>query len=254
MICVDDFMEHIVVFDTETTGLSPTRNGILALGAVDMATGDRFYEECRVDPDTELNSYAFGVNGFSEADARDPNKENVAELAKHFEAWCKAHNATVIAGYNVRFDIAFLKSALAKHGMAWDLPDKYVDVEEVYMHEIFNNPLFSDEVNRYMLREEGGKSLNAIKMDRALESLGVGKEPKPHNALRGALYCAELLSLMLYAKHVSAEFAGYPVDQKLNQVSIDIQKHIRGIADVEIKEYQMASLAEELSKGYERRA
>jgi DNA polymerase III epsilon subunit-like protein len=222
-------MENIVVFDTETTGLSPTRNGIVALGAIDLATGDKFYEECRIDDDTEINQYALGVNGFSEAQVRDPNKQSMAELEEHFEAWCKAHNATVIAGYNVKFDIGFLKNVVTKHGMQWGLPTKYVDVEQVYMKEIFSNPDFDEEINKYLLRTGEDRNVRAVKMDHAMESLGMGKEPRPHNALTGAIFCAELLSLMMYGKHVTNDFDKYQVIQKLQQLQADITQYIKPI-------------------------
>jgi DNA polymerase III epsilon subunit-like protein len=222
-------MEHVIVFDSETTGLSPTRNGIVALGAIDPETGDTFYEECRIDDDTEINPYALQVNGFTEAQVRDPNKETQAELIQHFEAWCKAHNATVLSGYNVNFDIRFLKGAARKNGIAWGLPIKYADVEQIYMKEIFTNPDFDDEINKYLLRTGEDRNVKGVKMDHALESLDIGKEPRPHNALTGATYCAELLSLMEYGRHVTPAFDSYKIIQKLKKLQVDIAPHIRDI-------------------------
>ena len=231
--------ENIVVFDSETTGLSPTRNGVVALGAIDIRTGDTFYEECRIDPDTEVNQSALSVNGFNERDVRDPNKETAAELLQHFEKWCNDHNATVIAGYNVNFDINFLKSIASKHGVPWTLPTRFADAEQIYLKEVFDNPDFTDDISKYMLRTGDNVSARGVKMDNALASLGMGKEPKPHNALTGATYCAELISLLIYGKHLNSVFNAalnatmtfdqYPIEAKLKDLQVDIQKHIKDI-------------------------
>ncbi len=221
--------EHVIVFDSETTGLSPTKNGVVAIGAIDPITGDRFYEECRIDANDEVNPYALQVNGFTEAEARDPDKEAQAELYLHFVEWCKAHNATALAGYNVNFDIRFLKGVAKKNGLAWDLPTKYVDVEQVYMKEIFTNPRFDNEINKYLLRTGEDRNVRGVKMDHAMESLGMGKEPRPHNALTGAVFCAELLTLITYGKHVAVEFDSYKIIKKLKDLHADITPYVKDI-------------------------
>ncbi len=278
---------NVIVFDTETCGLSPDKNGIIALGAVNLRTGETFYETCRVDPGTIIDPRALAVNGFKEHEAKDPTKETTKELIEHFIAWCKAQNATTLAGYNVEFDLRFLAHAMFKYGIDWqgNLPMQYVDAAKVYMEEVYNNAspdvrsaLRNDIINEWsalpigskakldfglksMLKSDAGAGArlglgggahlsfsftnaqfksalsslsdeqfkdamfaamgenkefsykimqlamsysHIVKMDEAVGSYGIPSEPWPHNALRGAEYCAELISLMQSEKHLEA--------------------------------------------------
>jgi len=67
-------MMNTVVFDCETTGLDWKRNSIVSLGAVDLISGDTFYEECKILPGTEIDVNALGVNGFTKDEVLDEQK------------------------------------------------------------------------------------------------------------------------------------------------------------------------------------
>ena len=80
----------MIIVDGEMSGINPKKSSLVSLGAVDFENPKyQFYEECRVweDEGFEIDPESLAVNGFTEAEVRDPNKQSVVELAKNFYGW-----------------------------------------------------------------------------------------------------------------------------------------------------------------------
>ena len=107
-------MTREIVFDTETTGLSPlTGDRVVEIGGVELynhiPTGRHFHKY--INPDRQMAADAFSVHGLSDEFLRDKPRfaEIVDEMIDFFgEATLIAHNAP--------FDVQFLNFELEKAG------------------------------------------------------------------------------------------------------------------------------------------
>ncbi len=161
----------MIILDIETTGISPTKNCMLSLGAVDYDTGDEFYGECRIYPDREITDMALSINGFTREQCVDETKCLPDALYVSFLQWAviDTKRDPILAGQQVgSFDIPFIK-AIADASNTSIAPKWPFGFRSVDLHSVVYAKL--------------GKSLS---LDGILEAVGLFKEPKPHNALTGA--------------------------------------------------------------------
>lgn len=109
----------LIFFDTETTGTDPQWHSAWELAALRRepdGSVSEFYAQLRLSEDQirRADPKALEVGGFHEryraADARDPD-EVIAEF-------CEFAAGAVLAALNVSFDIAFLRPALTRAGVA----------------------------------------------------------------------------------------------------------------------------------------
>jgi len=157
---------NLLALDVETGGLSPEKNSILSIGAVDIDSGEEFYIECRNYPSRDIDDFALKVNGFTQAQASDNSKvlPHVAYEALIF--WVLKNNcAKMLCGENLpSFDVPFLKNAQSLGKQPWIFGHRYVDLHSV-SYATWNR---------------------SVKMDETMRLLGLPEEIKPHNALNGA--------------------------------------------------------------------
>lgn len=194
----------MLVVDVETSGLSPQRNSILSIGALDLQNPTRrFYGECRLWDGAEISDEALAVNGFTEADTTDPDKKTEAELVTEFLEWSQHLADRTIAGQNPSFDRDFLQAAGGRAGLSWDLAHRTIDTHTLaYMHMIKRGmPAPIDEQHRR----------SRLDLDAILNYCGIPDEPAPHNALTGAFCHAEVISRLLFDKKLLDEFANFPI-------------------------------------------
>lgn len=93
-----------VVFDTETTGLDPEKEGIVQLSAIRYENGTaQEVWNTYLNPECPISESAASVNGISEEMVKDAPK--LHQVAADFLAFVKD---LPVAGYNVRFDFGFL--------------------------------------------------------------------------------------------------------------------------------------------------
>jgi len=105
----------MIVVDGEMSGLNPKKNSLVSLGAVDFDNPDRiFYEECRVWGGSEIDPEALAVNGFSEVEVTDVNKQSLEELAQKFYEWIKPIKDRTICAQNVSTAIPRLSTNWGK--------------------------------------------------------------------------------------------------------------------------------------------
>src|SRR5262245_46579761 len=115
---MDDLLKgELVVFDVETTGLSPgTGDRIIEIAALrirDRKPIEEFHSF--INPKRAVSVGAFMVNGITpQMLARAPE---AAEIMPRF--W-KFVNGSHVIGHNVRFDVGFVVHEFSRTNLAWD--------------------------------------------------------------------------------------------------------------------------------------
>ena len=114
-----------IVFDTETTGLSP-KDGhrLVEIGALEMVnrveTGRSFHIYCN--PERDMPSEAFAVHGLSEAFLA--SKPLFADEAQNFIDFIAD---SPLVAHNAQFDFGFLNAELDRCGFATVAMDRMID-------------------------------------------------------------------------------------------------------------------------------
>lgn len=192
----------MIIVDAEMSGLDPRKHSIVSLGAVDFANPERqFYGECRIWDGAETDPEALAVNGFTEAECRDPKRKSETELITEFYAWIQQISDKTIAGQNVSFDAQFLNQALIRAGIEWRFSFRTLDLHAVVYAQ------FIKEGREVPLKHDQ----SGLSLDKILTAFGLPEEPKPHIALNGAKYEAEVFSRIIRGKNLLPEFEQYPI-------------------------------------------
>ncbi|MBI5803813.1 3'-5' exonuclease [Candidatus Pacearchaeota archaeon] len=197
----------MIVVDVETTGLSPWKNSIVSIGAVEFENPkNRFYAECNVWEGAEINQEALNVNGFEEYEIiNNPDKLSTKETIQKFIFWTEKIKDKTLAGQNPFFDRDFLSASAKRFEIEWTLGRRIVDLHSLcYAHHLKIGkgvPLVGDKTD--------------LNNDKILEYVGLPSEPKPHKALTGALMECEAFSRLIYGKNLIEEFSKYEVPEFL---------------------------------------
>ncbi len=194
----------MLVLDVEASGVNYNKHSIVSLGALDLQNPEnRFYAECRIWDGAHISKEALEVNGFSEQEITDKNKMTEAELIRNFLDWSKQLEDRTLAGQNVSFDRDFVKAATERAGLDYPFAYRTIDSHSLaWMHMVKRGiqPPIDKEHKR-----------SALDLDAILNYCGIPEEPKPHNALTGALSHAEVISRLLYDKKLLPEFEQYEI-------------------------------------------
>ena len=195
----------MLILDIEASGLGYDTHSIVSIGALDLDNPtNQFYAECKVWEGAEISEEALGVNGFSRAEILDEDKMTESELIRNFIDWSKTikKNKT-LAGQNVSFDRDFVQSACKRAGTEYPFAHRTVDTHTLgWMHHVNKGVALPIDT------EHMRSSLN---LDALLNYCGKPEEPKPHNALTGALSHAECVSRLLYDKKLLPEFGQFEI-------------------------------------------
>lgn len=194
----------MLVLDIEASGTEYDVHSIVSIGALDLDNpNNRFYGECRIWEGAHIMDGALEVNGFTEAEITDPNKQTEAELVTAFLAWVESVQDRTIVGQNPSFDRDFVRKAADRANENYTLAYRTLDTHTMcWMHIIKagNHPPVDPEHHR-----------SALNLDAILNYCGIPEEPQPHNALTGALCHAEVASRLLFDKKLLPEFEQYEI-------------------------------------------
>jgi DNA polymerase III epsilon subunit-like protein len=196
----------MLVVDVEASGTDEYKHSIVSVGALDLANPtNRFYEECRVWDGAHIMDEAMAVNGFTKEEVTDPKKQSEADLIHSFLHWSDGLEERTLAGQNVSFDRDFLKAAAERAGHTeWPFAFRTIDTHTLcYMHMVQRG-----------LQPPVVLKRSALNLDAVLNYCGIPEEPRPHNALTGALSHAEVTARLLYGRKLLPEFMQFDIPWK----------------------------------------
>jgi len=189
----------MIVVDLETSGVTPEKNGIWQIGAVDLETGEEFFEESRIDDEDGITEEALKVIGKTEEELRDKNKQSQKELIEHFLIWIGKRKIKNLVCQNPQFDIGFLWNKARKYGLEITFHYRAFDLHTLAQVKYYekNGKFLVEEdhsgMNLSKILEMCGKKDERIQ----LEEGKVVKEGKPHNALEDAKLEAECFKKLM---------------------------------------------------------
>lgn len=194
----------MLIIDVEASGTEYYKHSIVSLGALDLDTPNhRFYEECHIWEGAHIMEGALAVNGFTEKQITDPQKQTEGELIRRFMEWSQHIADRTLAGQNVSFDRDFVRAACLREGIAYELAYRTVDTHSLCVMHMINRGL-TPPIDPQHRR-------SSLNLDAILNYCGIPDEPDPHNALTGALCHAEVISRLLYGKKLLPEFTAYAI-------------------------------------------
>ena len=167
--------------DVETTGLDPKESSLVSIGAVDIETGDTFYEECRIWDGAYVSQTALKINGFSEVQINDTDKPTESQMIANFFEWLQ--DKPMMIAQNSAFDRDFIAAAAERAGIKNPMSFRTIDIHSIVQVE--------------MLKCNWKVPTN-LSLNECLKYLHLPKEPNPHNALTGAQCNASIFKLIVY--------------------------------------------------------
>ena len=109
-----------IVFDTETTGFSPTMDRIVEIGVVKFRNGEVVEEKSwLVNPQRDIPYWATKVHGITDKMVKD--QPSFKDMYPEFQ---KFIGGSVLMAHNAKFDISFMKAEIKRAG--YDLPPNMV--------------------------------------------------------------------------------------------------------------------------------
>jgi len=195
----------MIVIDVEASGVSPEKDSLVSVGAVDFANPEnRFYEECRIWDGAHVEKESLAVNGFSKEEITDPKKPTDREVVVAFLAWLENIDERTLAGHNPSFDRDFLQATAYRYHINWPLAHRTLDLHSICYFDILKRGISRPNTHGH----------SALNLDAILTYLGLPPEPKPHNALTGALVETEAFGRLFYEKPFLKEFLRYPMPKR----------------------------------------
>lgn len=181
----------LIIFDLETTGLSPYHNEIIQIAAVKVRAGDwddgeRF--ETFVRPQNRVPSFITGLTGITNAHVADAPPPTDALM--RFTRFVGEEDATLIAHNGPGFDMRFIAQNCIRHGLP------------VRQTRVIDSRAFS----RKIWGGRGGHGLDAVLGRLGLSSQGVRR----HDA-RGDVHLLAQAVRMMWGQLVP-DFQSCPVN------------------------------------------
>lgn len=193
----------MIILDVETSGIDPNIHSILSIGALDSDEPEnQFYDECRMWDGAKISEEATRINGVGLAEATDTSKKTEAELIRAFVAWAtdRPQNRTLVA-QNVSFDYEFVRSACHRAHIEFPFAKRTIDI-----HTLAWTHMRTRGIEPPIENHHSTLSSTAI-----LAYCGLPEEAKPHNAMTGALWHAEVLARIAYTKKLLPDFSSYDI-------------------------------------------
>lgn len=166
--------DRIIVFDTETTGIEPTRERIIELGAVVLEAGGEagcLNRLIRLPEGQTLPAFITNLTGITDAQLA---AEGVApeQAAADFCALLDGAERPLLAAYNAQFDLNFLFYFLQPFGFADALrKPRFLDALTVYRDRRDYPHKLCNAIEAYGLQENAVNSHRAVDDARAAAQL-----------------------------------------------------------------------------------
>lgn len=141
-----------VVFDTETTGFSPSKDRLVEIGAVKIRNGEKLGERTwLINPERYIPWYVQDVHHITPEMVAD--KPTFAEVYPEFLEFI---DGSVLIAHNARFDIRFIAAEAVRNGLP---PPKNAVIDSLELFRTWYPDLGShtvgDLVNLYQIPTEG---------------------------------------------------------------------------------------------------
>lgn len=189
----------MVSIDCEMTGLNPEVSAIISVGAVDLENpARRIYLELRPFDGAFIDDESMAIHGFSREEVNNfklSQKEGL-ELLKQFLDESSERN---VLGQNVALDVKFLNNSFLREEIDCRIPYRTLDLHSMICAKLL--------LNKEKIPTEERKS--TLNLDTLLVMSGIAEEPKPHNALTGALSAAEVYFRLIEGRKVLPEFVDF---------------------------------------------
>lgn len=189
MAAVDKILANVVIADLETSGLHPSRHGVLSIGGVKAIGSDEFCEETRLGKDRIFEPRALEVNGRTVESLDDPKYSDAREARARFLQWLGTPpngGRWMLAGENVgKHDWHFLREI--RPSPSQPEFDTVIHHRTLDLHTL---AVACTLAGIFAMPERGWSA------DRIFEACGLGAEPKPHGPLTGAQMSAKALRYM----------------------------------------------------------
>ncbi len=202
-------MLAMVVLDIETSGLSAEKNGLLAIGAVDLARPqDTFYGECRVRQGEKIDAEALEINGFTPEEAHSKDKASTKQLLYDFDKWLQNRNEKIVGGMHIAaFDVPFINAKAEQCGLSLRLHRRSIDLHSLAYAKML-------QLKKVIPLTDGWSVMDT---DTIFPFCGLPNEIKPRNALRGAKMEAECLCRIIYGRGLFRSYSRYEMPKYLKK-------------------------------------
>lgn len=195
--------ENFVVVDCETSGLSPERHALLAVGAI-TTTGAEFYRECLFDEYKAIDPEAMRVNGIALGlvNAHDVFPATaVKELCdwlgdQAVRAGLIRETCWIMGGKNPKFDWDFLTEVVRPEPLLAVRLQATISRRGLDLHSL---------AYWWGLDEGMNLAVPGFKTQQIYARLGFAEEPWPHNARNGARLEMEIFKSLAQRQHVPPE-------------------------------------------------
>lgn len=170
---LEDRFTHLVLFDTETTGIDPTREEIIEIGAVSITAGEEdssFNALIRLSPSRTLPPFITELTGIT---AEQLDRSGI-EKTTAAESFCKLleREDTLLVAYNAQFDLNFIYYLLREQGRTASLKNlKFLDALTVYKDRRDYPHKLKDAIAAYGLEGEVENSHRAVDDAQAMTAL-----------------------------------------------------------------------------------
>ena len=218
-----DYLEGVAVVDLEATSLDTRRGAIASIGMITFRNGElrSYYRVFRPFKGARIDKSSLKVCGFTlkelnrrcdckggEDNCKVPEHAHSPErVCAYVSKFMKENNCHTIAGQNPAFDTGYLHAYFNRYKKFDFISHRTIDLHSIgYAH------LASKGMRVPVDRVRDGRisyARNDFSATKLYRMIGMPAEPKPHNALTGAVFEFEALCRLVYKRSVLEEFKKY---------------------------------------------